>query len=122
VPGYFYFMVMLHLMQMLSDFIKDVVGDQYELRNAAGAIVKSGRFEVVSAATGSSLEKAVYVVCTMRDTSEDEYTFRMIDVFCQYEGARVKVGRYDFGEDITKRRDQTLKIDVDIRVGNITSP
>jgi hypothetical protein len=107
---------------MLSDYIKNALYDTYELLASDYSLVKSGKFESVSLATWSSAEKAVYILCTMRDTSTDAYTFRYIDVFCEYEGMRVRVGRYDFGTNISKGSDQTLKIDVDIRVKGLESP
>jgi hypothetical protein len=109
-------------MQELSDAIKNAVGDTYELLDANLNKIKSGKFESVSLATWSSAEKAVYILCTMRDTSTDAYTFRYIDVFCEFGADRYKIGRYDFGSNISKGSDQTLKIDVDIRVKGLESP
>jgi hypothetical protein len=94
---------------------------QYHLVNAAGQVVKMGKFETISSVTFSSDQRAVYFTCTLRDTSADEYTFRYVEVYCVLDTSTYIVGRYDFGTDVTKGANQTLKVDIDIRVKGVES-
>jgi hypothetical protein len=90
---------------------------EWSLEDAAGNTVKSGYFETIGSVT-EEVNK-ISITCTLRDTSTDTYTFRTVVVWCMVGGMLARVCEYDFGTNITKGSDQTLKIDIKISISPI---
>ena len=117
MPFTIYRYVPEHLWGVLRNLIVNTTVSQWTLEDAAGKTVKSGMWETVG--TVSAGDGKVYIICTMRDTSTDSYTFRSIVAWCELEGMTVRICEYDFGTDITKGSDQTLRIDLKISISPI---
>jgi hypothetical protein len=106
------------LWNRLRTLISNALTDyQWTLENEAGQEVAHGNWETI----GSVTEEAnkISITCTLRDTSSATYTFRTVVVWCDIGGTRARVCEYDFGSNITKGADQTLKIDVKISLSPI---